>query len=230
MIEDQSTNGTFVDRNLLTSRPKDNTRQAVSRWVLSSGTVIKIYLHQEIRDLTFRVRIPRREDVYERAYLNKVADYYARHGLQGAGAIQANGGPVDIFKLPGKPLENQQNGPDGVAQQLKSPSKRREAQTPMNREWNGSGKYNRVGSIGKGAFAVVYKVTSKYDGKPYAAKELEKRRFVKNGVLDQKVENEMKIMEKVSHVRKALSSPLKAILTDRSAAEYCSLYRKHRLG
>lgn len=68
------------------------------------------------------------------------------------------------------------------------------------RDWDGSGKYNRVGQIGKGAFAVVYKVTSKFDGVPYAAKELEKRRFIKNGVLDQKVENEMRIMQRVQHV------------------------------
>ncbi|EON97264.1 putative meiosis-specific serine threonine-protein kinase mek1 protein [Phaeoacremonium minimum UCRPA7] len=59
--------------------------------------------------------------------------------------------------------------------------------------------YNRVGQIGKGAFATVYKVTSKFDGKPYAAKELDKRKFMKNGVLDQKVENEMNIMQKIEH-------------------------------
>lgn len=62
-----------------------------------------------------------------------------------------------------------------------------------------------MGVIGKGAFATVHKVTSKYDGSPYAAKELDKRRFMKNGVLDQKVENEMKIMQKVHHVSTHLS-------------------------
>ena len=54
--------------------------------------------------------------------------------------------------------------------------------------------------IGKGAFATVYKVTSRYDGSPYAAKELDKRKFMKNGVLDQKVENEMRIMQNIQHV------------------------------
>jgi serine/threonine protein kinase len=68
------------------------------------------------------------------------------------------------------------------------------------REWRGGAKYNRIGTIGKGAFATVYKIAAKFDGTVYAAKELEKRRFIKNGVLDQKVENEMKIMSKVSHV------------------------------
>lgn len=69
------------------------------------------------------------------------------------------------------------------------------------REWKGGLKYNKIGTIGKGAFAVVYKITAKYDGVPYAAKELEKRRFMKHGVLDQKVDMEMKIMQKIKHVR-----------------------------
>lgn len=74
------------------------------------------------------------------------------------------------------------------------------------REWKGSGKYNRGDRIGKGAFATVYKVTSKFDGRPFAAKELDKRKFMKNGVLDQKVENEMKIMQRAKHVRKCFTS------------------------
>lgn len=74
------------------------------------------------------------------------------------------------------------------------------------KDWSGSDKYNRIGQIGKGAFATVYKVTCKFTGEPYAAKELDKRRFMKNGVLDQKVENEMNIMQKVQHARHTLLS------------------------
>lgn len=69
------------------------------------------------------------------------------------------------------------------------------------RPWNGSNKYSRVGEIGRGAFATVHKVITKFTGKPFAAKELDKRKFIKNGVLDQKVENEMNIMQKIKHVR-----------------------------
>jgi serine/threonine protein kinase len=65
-----------------------------------------------------------------------------------------------------------------------------------------------VGKIGQGAFATVYKVTDKYDGVPYAAKELDKRKFMKNGVLDQKVENEMNIMQRIQHVRPAFPLPV----------------------
>ncbi|KAM0260307.1 hypothetical protein ACHAQJ_002872 [Trichoderma viride] len=198
MIEDQSTNGTLVDDNLLKSTHKDPTKTPIIRWMLSSGSVVRIYLHDEMRDLTFRVRIPRRSDEYVEAYQHKVDDYFARHGLPGSveTVTAGPGGHVDLFKTAGQvaPTRRLQRQPSDQ----RSPSKRKETRG-VRQEWNGSGKYNRIGMIGKGAFAVVYKVTSKYDGKPYAAKELEKRRFIKNGVLDQKVENEMKIMRKVHH-------------------------------
>jgi len=73
------------------------------------------------------------------------------------------------------------------------------------REWKGGSKYNRVAQIGKGAFAIVYKVTAKLDGTPFAAKELEKRRFMKNGILDQKMDMEMRIMSKIQHVCTSIS-------------------------
>jgi hypothetical protein len=209
MIEDQSTNGTFVDRVLLTANPRPGDTKAIRRWVLNSGSNIKVLLHQQTQDLTFRVRIPRREDEYERAYLAKVEDFFLRHGLLGQGNPAAPPapatGPVDVFKQPAHPL-TARRGADLEADVVTqpnlphSPSRRKDRIKPLAREWNGSGKYNKIGTIGKGAFAVVYKVTSKYDGNPYAAKELEKRRFIKNGVLDQKVDNEMKIMKKVNHV------------------------------
>ncbi|KAI1019037.1 hypothetical protein LB505_002861 [Fusarium chuoi] len=59
MVEDQSTNGTIVDDHLLTSHPQAKGRSdpPISKWVLSSGSIIKIYLHKEARDLTFRSTI-----------------------------------------------------------------------------------------------------------------------------------------------------------------------------
>jgi len=68
------------------------------------------------------------------------------------------------------------------------------------KEWRGGSKYNKVGHVGKGAFSTVYLVATKFEGTLYAAKEVEKRRFMKNGILDQKVDMEMKIMRKIQHV------------------------------
>jgi serine/threonine protein kinase len=55
------------------------------------------------------------------------------------------------------------------------------------------------GIIGKGAFATVHQLATKMEGKLLAAKELEKRRFMKNGQLDKKIDNEMRIMQGLRH-------------------------------
>jgi hypothetical protein len=191
MIEDQSTNGTVVDENVLTSHPKDPTQEPVPRWMLNSGSVIKVHLHQQVKDLTFRVRIPRRDAEYDMAYMNKVREYFERHGLDDEGSPEA----APAVAVP-RHLRDDEATPK---RPHRSPVKRKDTGV-MRREWTGSGKYNRIGTIGKGAFAVVYKVASKYDGSPYAAKELDKQRFMKNGVVDQKAENEMKIMQCIDHV------------------------------
>ncbi|KAJ5125016.1 uncharacterized protein N7515_008841 [Penicillium bovifimosum] len=65
--------------------------------------------------------------------------------------------------------------------------------------WSGGAMYNVTGQIGKGAFATVYKIATKQHGAIYAAKELDRRRFMKNGILDHKVDNEMKIMKDLRH-------------------------------
>jgi serine/threonine protein kinase len=56
-----------------------------------------------------------------------------------------------------------------------------------------------AGQLGKGAFATVYRIATKMEGKILAAKELEKRRFIKNGQLDKKIDNEMRIMQGLRH-------------------------------
>ncbi|KAL6868668.1 Pkinase domain-containing protein [Trichoderma novae-zelandiae] len=203
MIEDHSTNGTTVDSNLLMSRPRDravaNDPDRKTKWMLSSGSIVGIYL-QDMRSLSFRVRIPRRENEFDLAYQRRVDAYFARQAVRGPveTITTGPGGHVDLFKTAAQAAQAALRPPDRQPSEQRSPSKRKEARVPQ-RQWTGSGKYNKIGMIGKGAFAVVYKVTSKYNGVPYAAKELEKRRFIKNGVLDQKVENEMRIMQKVDH-------------------------------
>ena len=68
-------------------------------------------------------------------------------------------------------------------------------------QWNGGEKYNVVSYIGKGAFAMVYKLSAKKDGEVYACKQIEKRRFIKDGVLNHKVHNEILVMKDLEHVR-----------------------------
>lgn len=225
MVEDQSTNGTIVDSRLLASHPnaKGRTDPPTVKWVLTSGTVIRIFVHKQARDLAFRVRIPHRDDEYDQAYIEKVHDFFARHSLprQNETITAGPGGHVDLFKPPAQAQLKRSESNETTQAGNRSPAKRRET---TQRDWTGSGKYNKTGSIGKGAFAVVHKVTSKYDGLPYAAKELEKRRFIKNGVLDQKVENEMKIMQRVNHVSRRRQVYVLLELT-LCLAQHCPLHR-----
>lgn len=79
-------------------------------------------------------------------------------------------------------------------------------------EWNGSDRYSKISMIGKSPSATVYKVASKFDGKSYVAKELDKYQLSKNGVLDRGVYNEIKIMRKARHVRLPSGSPLTILL------------------
>ncbi|KAI0404939.1 Pkinase-domain-containing protein [Xylaria palmicola] len=194
LLEDQSTNGTIVDAKLLRKRPSSNPPGPVLvRRTIESGSTIKIVMRETASDLEFLVRIPRREGEYEDAYMRNVQEYLLR--LNGIDDVNKTIGPgptghVQLFTpAKGTGLNNQTERSLGIQKPLHR----------LPREWRGGEKYARVGVIGKGAFATVHKVTSKYDGAPYAAKELDKRKFMKNGVLDQKVENEMKIMQRVKH-------------------------------
>ncbi|KAF1986151.1 kinase-like protein [Aulographum hederae CBS 113979] len=65
--------------------------------------------------------------------------------------------------------------------------------------WNGGNEYNVIGVMGKGAFATVYKLATALHGELVAAKELEKKRWIKDGHLDRRLDNEMKIMKAIQH-------------------------------
>ncbi|KAK4250467.1 hypothetical protein C7999DRAFT_29052 [Corynascus novoguineensis] len=200
MLEDMSTNGTVVDDYLL--KKKDGLKTDTMR-TLESGSKVQILMHEPGRDLSFLVRIPIRDGPCEEAYKRNLDAYLAN---QIPAAYDANetivpgpGGHVDIFKPP--PAKQPTGNGAVVARRAHAGPKHgsRSRADALPRPWNGSDKYNRVCEIGRGAFATVHKVTLRLSGQPYAAKELDKRKFMKNGVLDQKVENEMKIMRKIKH-------------------------------
>ena len=63
----------------------------------------------------------------------------------------------------------------------------------------GKPKYTVVCKLGAGAFATVYKLAARSGGQLFAAKELEKRRFIKEGRMDMRLENELLIMKSIRH-------------------------------
>ena len=68
------------------------------------------------------------------------------------------------------------------------------------RHWDGGPKYNVVGMAGKGAFATVWRIASRREGAVFAAKEISKKQFFKNGVFDSKLDSELNIMQGLRHV------------------------------
>ncbi|KAL5086064.1 hypothetical protein Trisim1_009691 [Trichoderma cf. simile WF8] len=95
MIEDMSTNGTFINKNLLTFRLKTSDKRPISQG-LSSGDIISLRLPDDNNDLSFRVQIPHRDDEKEVAYTHRVEEYLARYASQGETVTGRGGLPSDM--------------------------------------------------------------------------------------------------------------------------------------
>ncbi|KAL3433080.1 kinase-like domain-containing protein [Aspergillus tetrazonus] len=141
--------------------------------MLTNGSVISVvngdYATNEVK---FVVRLPNREGFTD-AYAKNLQNYLGRVYGGAPGTVQPGRRHPSALSIP-----------------------------PWNSHgmhWSGGPTYNVTGQIGKGAFAVVYKLATKQHGAVFAAKELDKRHFMKNGVLNQKVDNELKIMKDLKH-------------------------------
>lgn len=175
MLQDTSTNGTIVDNCRLRKNSKDNSR------MLTGGSIIQVVTGSQSADeVRFVVRIPPRENLALN-YTQNILKYFERvqRALVASGNQKAR-------QAPAQPILPWSVG------------------NAFGMHWTGGPMYNVTGQIGKGAFATVYKLATKQHGAIYAAKELDKRRFMKNGILDQKVDNEMKIMRDLQHVSPSL--------------------------
>ncbi|KAI9926472.1 hypothetical protein ASPWEDRAFT_119920 [Aspergillus wentii DTO 134E9] len=170
MLQDTSTNGTVVDNYRLRKSQKDNSR------MLTSGSVIQVVNgNQSSEEVRFVVRIPSRE-TFEMQYTENMIRYFQR---------------VQQYEI--------DNARPRARQPSTQPTLHFTVANQYGMHWTGGSEYNVTGQIGKGAFATVYKLATKQHGMVYAAKELDKRKFMKNGILDQKVDNEMKIMRDLRH-------------------------------
>ncbi|MCJ1434658.1 hypothetical protein MMC27_004027 [Xylographa pallens] len=194
MLEDTSTNGTLIDGKLLKYDEKaPNIRRM---HMIAKGSTIEIFLGPTGSTIKFNVTTPNRDlgaENYEyrlRDYLTYIAELNFR-ATAGPQALAAR--PLLPFTQPNSHLSTPFHG--NGAPMLTAGS------TPFNcgAKWNGGEKYNVVDHIGKGAFADVFKFATKREGKVFAVKQIEKRKFMKDGVLDHKVHNELRIMKILNH-------------------------------
>ncbi|KAK4540822.1 hypothetical protein LTR36_008899 [Oleoguttula mirabilis] len=180
MLRDMSTNGTMVDDIIL----KGKAAHEPQTRMLNPGSIIQILSPKPEEIVKFIVRIPSREGHIEE-YESKFQTHMRRVGIAGAAMAKES----DVGKRLAIAQSKTQTG------SYKGPL----VHHHYGMHWGGGDKYNVVGLIGKGAFATVYQLATKSEGQLFAAKELEKRKFMKNGVLDRKLSNEMEIMKAISH-------------------------------
>lgn len=76
MLEDQSTNGTAVDGNLLRAKEKENGMEY--RHTLELGSRIILHMTPPEEDFKFIVRIPRRDEATEAIYQQNLTNYCIR--------------------------------------------------------------------------------------------------------------------------------------------------------
>ncbi|KAK6608660.1 hypothetical protein H4I95_04040 [Botrytis cinerea] len=181
MVEDMSTNGISVDGTILRLKKKNNGKPY--RQTIENGTIISLALNKPVAlSINFVVRIPRRSDEAQEAFetnfavhVRRIQERQIRRRVAGVAERQ----PLNLFP---------------------NAANRGSAESSLifrKREWRGGSKYNKLDMIGKGAFAVVYRVTDKRTGVPFAAKELDKKKFLKNGAKN--IDSEIKIMSKIHH-------------------------------
>ncbi|TID17152.1 Pkinase-domain-containing protein [Venturia nashicola] len=181
MLEDMSTNGTMVDSTHLKGK---NSPLAATR-MLQNGSIIQIPSSKPDESVKFIVRIPIRQG-YEIEFQRKLENHVGQR--------------LELERIHNEAQGKQHNRHQGRPAQ---PTYRFKGSVGISHSfgmhWDGGEKYNVVGQLGRGAFAIVYKLATKRDGHFFAAKELEKKRFIKNGRLDQRLDNELQIMKSITH-------------------------------
>lgn len=185
MVGDLSTNGTLVDGVHL----KGKVKGLPATRMLNQGSTISILSTRNDESISFIVRFPARDD-FEDAYTRNFQAYMARVALAEQQQLAQQGRLMPAFGR-GLPASDQHGA-------LAKPSIMAQFNT-FGMHWNGGDQYNVIGQLGKGAFATVYKLATAMDGKVLAAKELDKKRFIKNGQLDHRLDNEMQIMKGLRH-------------------------------
>ena len=197
MLEDTSTNGTIVDRTLLTRNKQKNSAAQHTRTLNNGGIIeLPIVANPDEEAIRFIVRFPSREhrqDEYN-TRLSQYLAYVQQAERQMQVAAKKHAGTLMPFVLPFKPGKDQANASPNASMLA--------AATGDNSHglgWNGGEKYNVIKPIGKGAFAMVFQLSTKDHGELYACKQIEKRRWIKDGILNHKSHNEIDVMRDLQH-------------------------------
>jgi len=199
MLEDKSTNGTWVDDKHLSKTSKWGRKR-----VLSPGSVIFICPGKEDELIRFVVRVPRESG----RGLKPVQGPDSRTGT-GETPIRCHSPAPNVC------IPRVDDVPPGIVQ---SPQQRNVAAIRRNEgrppddlhtvrdpsgsiSWGGDHKYMLASQIGKGAFATVNKAYDRQNGNVVAVKSIAKRTFATQiGKENLGVKKEIDILERLKHV------------------------------
>lgn len=222
MIEDTSTNGTMID-DLVLRGPKANRLcpNPESQHTLCNGDTIELPLQAKdrVQSIRFSVKTPIRSELglekYNQncvAYIKCVEQAERQYGFLAEATKNGNApvippvrykAPIHLL-LP--PLLTQKQVPMHALPHGVRPGTTTSLLTAVTggnshgMHWTGGPKYNVVAFIGSGAFANVYKLSSKREGEVFAAKQLDKTRLAKDGVFSSKIYNELNVIKGLRHV------------------------------
>jgi hypothetical protein len=76
MLEDQSTNGTMVEKKILRSKDKENGSH--HKHMLTQGSLITLVMTPPDEDIRFVVRIPQRDGIWDEMYDRNLEVYFQR--------------------------------------------------------------------------------------------------------------------------------------------------------
>jgi hypothetical protein len=178
MLEDTSTNGTWVDGHLLKKTGKETKR------VLGHSTFIKLADGGgDKEEIVFSVRLPRPPEPESRLQKTNVLPRAINRNAAAAAR--------DPFAR-----QSDRNRRDDTRD-----SHCMDAQ-PELIAWPGDTKYTLSRAIGKGAFAEVYKAYERASGGVVAVKIIQKKSMATNGRQENadRIQKEVSILEKLDHV------------------------------
>ncbi|KAI5285508.1 hypothetical protein KEM54_000515, partial [Ascosphaera aggregata] len=201
MLEDTSTNGTIVEGELVSSRRK---KGASPSRMLFQGCTVQLLMDAK-NPINFVVWYPTRPADAQLEFEKRFRGWIIR--AVRAGLIEPPESDCSLENALTRPRsqrspshdlkrwEKQDRGAAGAIHLMSVPS----ANYTFGMNWNGAPDYNVVGMIGKGAFATVYKIATKIDGRIFACKELNSRSLGRGKKAQKKIYQELRIMDRLWH-------------------------------
>ena len=246
MLEDCSTNGTYVDEIFLgpvshSAHGKKPEKMRPQSRQLINGSQIHVLKGPKEEEIKFMVRIPK---VDGNGFFGDGEDF-STFDPNNLPQVIATAGPIAYFDYTQRPEEKRnplnRGGACPPSDQLACPPLDQLARPPSDQlacppsdqlaapqhwsmSWVGHHRFHCIDQIGQGAFATVQKAVRRLNGEPVAIKLIPRKTLVKTMDRSTNYKKEVEILEQLKHVsfRSDLLGYSLGSLT-LSVAKYCAI-------